>query len=257
MRVTAFMGLLLLSFGQLYAGEGPDAWPLTKGTYWIYEGDVSWVEQNPATGQNQVYHKHLLWKSEVVDAVESQGAYLLRGFPTDLAWYKSTTQPADRLLLHVGTDYYETTNKAAEIFQRIKGPGYRATTEPKGDTNTANLLLSTPLALGKRLDSSDVIAALFTSRYCRVVESVTPFDPRTVRNAPELDHPQCYSITCHTNPDNDELDFVPGLGITSYSYLHHGTTMEVSVYLKEFGQPAAVGGPNAGKPVSRVYRSKT
>src|SRR5271163_3191543 len=109
MRFLAMAVAISLGFGQLRADNTATAWPLAKGDYWIYEGNVSWFEKNPATGQNQVYQKHLTWKSEVTDiAPEVQGvqAILFHGFPTDLAWYDSTTQPSDTLILRVGPDYY-------------------------------------------------------------------------------------------------------------------------------------------------------
>jgi hypothetical protein len=260
MRVITCLVFLVLSLGHLRADDDlASYWPLTKGTYWIYEGDVSWVEKNPATGVNQIYHKHLTWRSEVIDVATNNGVpvALLHGFSEDLAWYNSKTQSSDSLVFLVGTDYYRMTNKALEIFQRIKGPGYRATVNNEGDTNRVDLFLPTPLMEGKEFGVGDVIADLFTSRYCSLVEAVTPFDLRSVKNAPKLKHPLCYSITCHTNPDNDQLDFVPGLGITSYYYLHHGTTMEVSVHLIEFGQPSPIKGSIVAAPAPRPYRSKT
>jgi hypothetical protein len=259
MRVIACLVLLLFSLGHLWADNVPTPyWPLAKGIYWIYEGDVSWVEKNPATGENQVYQKHLMWRSEVIDIASNNGVLvaLLHGFPTDMAWYNSKTQPSDSLVFLVGTDYYRATNKALEVFQRIKGPGYRATLGKEGDSNRVDLFLPAPLVEGEEFGVGDVVADLFTSRYCSLVESVTPFDLGSVKGAPKLSHPLCYSITCHTSPDNDQLDFVPGLGITSYYYLHHGTTMEVSVHLIEFGQPF----PKVSTeltPASRLYRSKT
>jgi len=259
MRFLVCVLFLLLDLSHVKAGDDSNPyWPLAKGTYWIYEGDVSWVETNPATAENQVYKKHLMWRSEVIDTASNNGVpvALLHGFPTDMAWYNSKTQPSDSLLFLVGTDYYRTTSNAAEIFQRIKGPGYRATVSPEGDTNRVDLFLPTPLSDGKEFGLGDVIADLFTSRYCSLVGPATPFDLRAVKNAPKLKHPECYSITCHTTPDNDEMDFVPGLGITSYYYLHHGTTMEVSIHLIEFGQPAPVRDSTGITPEFHLYRSK-
>jgi len=35
-------------------------------------------------------------------------------------------------------------------------------------------------------------------------------------------------------PDHTIIDFVPGIGITGYSYIHHGTVSEVKVKLVDF-----------------------
>jgi hypothetical protein len=37
-----------------------------------------------------------------------------------------------------------------------------------------------------------------------------------------------------TTADNQTLEFVPGLGITHYTYVHNGTTAEADVRLVEF-----------------------
>lgn len=43
-----------------------------------------------------------------------------------------------------------------------------------------------------------------------------------------------YEIEYMTNPDDVEFDFVPGVGITSYEYHHHGTIAETELHLVEF-----------------------
>ena len=238
MRVFIGLAFFVLGLGILPGVDNIDpCWPLAKGAYWIYEGDVSWVEKDPATGQNQVNHKHLTWRSEVTDVVEAPGAIMFHGFPTDLAWYNSKTQPSYTLILRAGTDYYQVRNHVAEVFQKLKNP------DNQPNLDTAELLLPTPLALGKKFGMGNTISELFNYRYCYLVENVAPFDLRSVKHAPRLNHPLRYSITWHSNPDNDQIDFVPGLGITSYSYLHHGTTMEVNVHLVECGIPSVVKKP--------------
>jgi hypothetical protein len=240
MRALALFRLFFLSSLPAWADPAPAYWPLAKGTFWIYEGDVSWVERNPATGQNEVRKKHLAWRSEVTDAIDVNGitVALLHGFPLDLAWYDSKTQPSDTLLVKVGPDFYRVQKDALAIFARIKAA--QAYVPPQGADapgETAEMLLDGPLAPGKKFGiASDSLFGLFNNHYCDLVDGPAPFDLRTIRGAPRLDHPAAYSITWQSNPDNEEIDFVPGLGITAYSYDHHGTTMTVDLALKEFGR---------------------
>lgn len=232
--------IFFLCFGWVaQASPTPAYWPLDKGTYWIYEGDVSWVERNSNTGQNEVRQKHLTWRSEVMDSIGVNGITiaLLHGFPLDLAWYDSTTQPSDTLVVKIGPDYYRVRKDAAAIFARIKAA--QAYVPPPGadaSGENAELLLNGPLAPGKKFGfDDDSLHALFNDRYCELVDHPVHFDLGSIHGAPKLPDPECYSITCHTSPDNDEIDFVPGLGIAGYSYNHHGTTMTVDVALKAFG----------------------
>jgi hypothetical protein len=37
-----------------------------------------------------------------------------------------------------------------------------------------------------------------------------------------------------TNPDDTELEFVPGIGFISYRYHHHGTVADTEMGLVEF-----------------------
>jgi len=43
-----------------------------------------------------------------------------------------------------------------------------------------------------------------------------------------------YEIEYRTNPDDTEFEFVPGVGITSYEYHHHGSIAETELHLVEF-----------------------
>jgi hypothetical protein len=232
-----FLGLVLTLAAWPALADEPPFLPLAKGAFWVYEGDVSWVAPNPATGQNQVDQKHLTWRSEVTDVAESSGspdkAFLLHGFPTELADYDSGTQPQDRILLLLGTDYYEIIDKATDTFQKIKAASGIFEQE-FDDIDKAELFLSTPLALGKCYGGSP--GNYLQRRYCWVVASVTPFDLSQVKGAPQLKNPLCYAITCDTSPDHSEMDIVPGLGIVKFIYSHHGTTMETNVHLTEFGR---------------------
>jgi hypothetical protein len=43
-----------------------------------------------------------------------------------------------------------------------------------------------------------------------------------------------FTIMQYTGPDHSIFSFVPGVGITRYQYVHHGTVSEVDVQLVEF-----------------------
>ena len=239
MRAIPLLITLICLSWSAHATPPSVYWPLDKGTFWIYEGDVSWVEANAQTGQNEIRQKHLTWRSEVTDCIDVNGVTvaLVHGSPLDLAWYNSKKQPSDTLLIGVGPDYYRVTKNAVATFAHIKAAGdYLPTADPNAPGETAEILINGPLAPGKKFGiDGDSLYGLFRDRCCEMVDGPVPFDLRPVRGAPRIVHAQVYSITCQTSPDNDEIDFAPGLGITAYTYNHHGTTMKVEVALKEFG----------------------
>jgi hypothetical protein len=43
-----------------------------------------------------------------------------------------------------------------------------------------------------------------------------------------------FMIAQYTLPDHTIFSFIPGIGITRYQYVHHGTDSEVDVHLVEF-----------------------
>jgi hypothetical protein len=43
-----------------------------------------------------------------------------------------------------------------------------------------------------------------------------------------------YSLAYRTLPDDTKIDFVPGVGIVTYEYHHHGTVADTEVKLVEF-----------------------
>ena len=232
--VFAGLGILLARYSAEAAPE-PDYIPLAKGNFWIYAGDVSWVERNSQTQKNQVHHQHLTWRSEIVDIVQEPTCTLalFRGFPTQLVWYHSQLQPSAYLVARIGTDYYSTQNGApTDLFQKVRdaGPNWQ---KYRDDFDKLEMLFSSPLASGKCFGGTP--SNYITGRYCYVVDGASPADLSQIEGAPKLDHPILYGIHYTSAPDLEEMDVVPGIGITHYGYHHNGTTMEVDVHLVQFG----------------------
>jgi hypothetical protein len=48
-----------------------------------------------------------------------------------------------------------------------------------------------------------------------------------------------YRLEYRTNPDDMEFDFVPGIGMVTYEYHHHGTTADTELHLIEFHDGSA------------------
>jgi hypothetical protein len=230
----SFLGLGCLS--ALDCPEPGPYWPLAKGTYWIYEGDVSYIDRDPVTGQNKAYGQHLTWKSEVVKSFQRGDCTLAqwRGLPEDLAWYKPDTKPSSQILLRIGTDYFLFPDREGTLYAKLL---IEVQTEQRyiKELEGRQAWLSAPLVEGKRFGGDP--SNFLQKRYCWVVDGYSPFDLKSVRGAPAIPHAEEYSMGYHSNPELLQIRFVPGLGITSYVFHHNGTTMEVAVHLVQFGAP--------------------
>jgi len=73
-------------------------------------------------------------------------------------------------------------------------------------------------------------------RYCWRVEKEQTAK-RRIKGLAEHHPFTVYSIAYRTNPDHQILDIAPGLGITRFIYVHHGTVATVDIHLVKFASP--------------------
>ncbi len=219
--------------GPAFAQNGADYFPLEKGNFWIYRGEVSWVQRNPATDENEIKKQTLTWKMEVVDTAR-RGKYfgaLIKGMPNDLSWYESEKPRGDYLILREGgTKYFLLRGNKAKAAFAILQTG----NEPLEKlTEWYEIILDLPLRQGNTFGGDP--ESTRSDRYCWVVEGAeNPFDSSTVKGAPS-EAKREFFLTYRTGPDHQFLDFVPNLGIVNYTYGHHGTVSECDMALVEFG----------------------
>jgi hypothetical protein len=226
--------LLLAMVASAFAGKSEAFFPLEKGTFWVYQGDVSWLEQNPSTKENEIKTQTLTWKMEVVDTA-SRGKYfgaLIKGMPNDLAWYNSGKPRGDYLILSErGRKYFlfrEDDALAAFTTLRKNGP------EMKKLTDNGEILLDLPLTQGKTFGGDK--ESMARRRYCWVIEGNSAWDGDPEIKGIPTGLKTLVNLTYRSNPEHTFFEFAPGLGIVSYTYGHHGTTAECDMRLVEFGK---------------------
>ncbi len=216
--------------------KNSEAWPLEKGTKWTYEATVTYISgRDPKTNSEIEKTETVHWTSEVRDtfSTENYTVAWVHGSVDDLCWYTPATKPSDRLILKVGTDYYQDrTDDVGTLFSQIKAAGDTWGTTIFQEFNKAELIVPLPLALDKRFGGD--VSNYARRRYCWVVDGVSPMDGKGILGCPAGFHSTEYSMDFWTNPDESWKTFVPGLGITSLRYHHHGTTMDVDARLVEF-----------------------
>lgn len=223
------LGVLISPLSHLMA----DDFPLAKGNYWIYRGETKYLVKDPVSNKNVPKTEVLTWKMEVIDTA-TRGPFfaaLIKGFPFDLSWYEPGKIRGDYLILGEGNAVYRVFSgqDAREVWAKIKETG-----RPPADfKESGEVLLDLPLKEGKTF--GEVPGNQAKGRYCWVVEGERAFNPKRFPAAGKLDNARDFTLIYRTNPDHQILDFVPGIGIVGYQYIHHGTPSETNLGLIQFG----------------------
>lgn len=216
----------------------PDYFPLQKGTFWIYRGETKFLVNNESTGKNEPKSEVLTWKMEVVDTAERNllFAALIKGAPFDLSWYGPGKERGDYLIVRVGTATYYLFDgdNAKEAWAKIKDESQSLDGLDKG----GELFIDAPLMEGKVYGGD--FNTLVHGRYCWLVEGARDFNPKRFPAAGNLASPCDFTLVYRTTPDHQIIDFVPGIGIIGFQYVHHGTLSETDLGLIEFGKAKGV-----------------
>ena len=225
MRTHTIISLLGLAWFcaifQTAGAQAAEMFPLSPGTYWIYEGLVKW--QN----ESGVKEQQMTWKMEVVEQVERDGfvGYLMKGHPSDLAFYEDGRTPSDYAIIRRGNNLYHAETSA---FQRLKDPA----DDLKDLVLPADLILKLPLMLGDKFGDLEMLKR-DDDFYCWVVKEKRPFLAKITGVVPAASLEE-YLVTFTSLPDGIIVYFTPGIGITRYEYTHHGTISEVDVRVIQY-----------------------
>jgi hypothetical protein len=202
-----------------------EPFPITKGTTWTYSARVKWA----GTGTQVGGVRTLRWTSSVIDSYSSGeiSAALLHGGPWDLAFYSPRTRPHDYAIVRIGNTYYLVKSDARLTFSEIKSGKVGDLAARLAD----DLWFRTPLEIGENYCAPEQEKT--APFYCWSVEKVTTthslqiagFRPKVATE---------YFLAFMTNPDTTTLTLVPGAGIVTWDYEHHGTVSQASVKLISF-----------------------
>lgn len=195
--------------------------PLSPGTYWVYEGLVKWQVESG------VQEQQMTWKMEVIEQVERGEftGYFMQGHPDDLVFYEDGRAPGNYAIIRHDKRFYETS---VETFQRLKDS--QDTLEQL--VSEADLILDFPLTPGKKFGEAEMLDRE-DDAYCWMVQEGQPFSRQI--NGVSLSEPVMeYLLTFATLPEDVVVHFTPGIGITRFEYVHHGTISEVDVSIIEY-----------------------
>ncbi|MEB3828781.1 hypothetical protein [Phormidium sp. CCY1219] len=203
------------------------ALPLSEGTYWLYEGVTKWTEENSA----DLEEKKITWRMEVIENFQRGhlNVAVIKGHPADLVWYREGKQRGDYLIVEVnpGKYYLVMGDRVPEVLTRLKDEG----------DFLANLLEESELFLESPLRDGQVFGP--TSQLTRLdgayrwnveQQELVGLKAKRIASGSKTQ----YRFTYRTAPDRVVVDFIPGVGMSRYQYLHHGTVSEIDVKLIEF-----------------------
>lgn len=226
-RLCLLLPLLGLVCALEAAPPMPIDFPMEAGVEWVYRGQVRWT----APG-NQVRERELQWRVRVLEVRrrKSQVVARIEGWLEDLAWYEPDKKPGSHVLVYDaerGLHFLENT--AAKALWNRLGAG------PKELVSDAELakserLLPAVIAEGMAWGNSESLARN-DSMYVRRVEETGTQGLDGLGGWSGPSRGTFFRIAYRTMPDHSLMDFVPGLGFTRYTYVHHGTISECEMRL--------------------------
>jgi hypothetical protein len=184
---------------------GADPLPLALGASWQYKATVS--QFDPEVGKD--VEKELDWTTTVVEAhpIQDVTSFKLKGWPTDL----------------VGGFQGAAAPTATEKTILRQGDTFLWSGDPGGTVDGAMGWFTWPLMDGQQICPDPELV------YCWTVETTD----------------DGYRLTYRTGPDEETYLLQPGTGVAEYSYVHHGTTLEVHARLVDYkeGKKGAMSPP--------------
>jgi len=212
--------------------------PLSAGTYWVYEGTVEWEEpEGDKPGSAEV-----TWKMKVERVMRKPGvvAAVVTGFPADLDWTAGTTEPKPWLIVE---------DEKHRVFFENLGPNF-ALASLNGDEHAfdkfmvdENLFFRWPVQPGEKFCDEEA-KKREDGFYCWNVAEVTKQKVQTVTGVSSEER-DVIRMEYGTLPDDQKIELTAGVGILSYRYHHHGTVADTDLRLVEFhsgeGGPTVLG----------------
>lgn len=218
------LGILLFCNAlPLYAQQTGEFFPLSEGSYWIYEGTVKWGEGNDET-------KSVKLKMEVIRRTIN-GAFeiaVIKGYPSDLCFYGNgpDEKRGDYLIALKDRKYY-----LIKIKNDLDG---LLTNEAllSSKTGPNNLFLVEPLKNALEFGMKDGKQRKDHMYEWLVNGEESFFNSKSdVKGQKPLTR---YTLVYATIPDYQFVKFVPSIGISRFVYIQYGTASEVDVHLTEF-----------------------
>jgi hypothetical protein len=229
-RFASAMVLLVVALSLLHAqtpATPREFFPLTVGTYWVYQGKVRWDDpESDKPGSAEV-----TWKMQVDKVIRKKGlvAAIVSGFPPDLDWSAGETEPKPWLILE---------DEKHQVYYENLGPDFDLSKIDSGDQALERFLVEDnfffqwPLYAGAKFCDAEA-RKREDNLYCWAVAEAATKKLDFVKGAPADEQP-VFRLEYRTLPDDTVMELVPSVGLLSYQYHHHGSVADTELRLVEF-----------------------
>jgi hypothetical protein len=220
---------IVLLVSQMAAASPPPAClgleTVKPGASWTYTGWRQWT----AEGAGQSDSAAVRWTTSVVAvrAIPAGRLLLVRGFVSELAWSVPTTVPRLSILACL-KDRLLRLAFVADSAAKYRFDHWTNTSAARGE-----VLLQQPLTDGAIFGQDPPRQ---DDMYGWAVERLKP----TPAVPPSCGQPgpDAFRLTMRTMPDHQIVEWRAGLGVTSYTYAHHGTPAAAEVRLTRCRRPS-------------------
>lgn len=202
---------------------------MAKGTYWVYTGPVKWTSADSYEVQEQV----MTWKMEVTDVFQRDSirVAVVKGHPSDLVFYDEDRTPGDYLIVNVNDQkYYLLSDERAQAALKRFKDSQDGLVDFVDDSE---LWLDLPLTPGKSFGETTQITRP-DRMYTWVVEDGGPAQLAGVTGVTPSAGMVASELWLTNLPETDSVEYVLGLGITRFTFDHHGTVASVDLKLTEY-----------------------
>lgn len=169
--------------------------------------------------------REIMPKVEIIDSV-TRGAVTGYSVQGDFGWVTSRVQTF--IILQPDKLFRTWNNEALDQMRNTESILYNLVGTQ--DDGPSEIFFDLPLIPGKKYGSQVQIFRL-DNFYCWEVERVDWVSVDSIEGCPLRGIQPEFVLSYKTNPANVEFRIVPGLGVTGYKYVHHGTIEEVETRL--------------------------
>ena len=213
---------LLLALAQ--AANPCPGLPLAPGTSWTYRAAVAWTD----SGDTLTHRDSIVWHTEAIARRPRDSIVVatVRGWPSELAWWTPGQLPERSLLLCVSGRVYHLTPDTLAL-DRVTDSLLRGQRVPGPDDLILRLPLHSGMLFGRDPpERSDRMYAWDVQDVSAVPGALGPWAQGATDSL--------FTLAYLTLPDEQEVKFVPGIGVVGYAYTHHGTIAEAEARLTGF-----------------------
>jgi hypothetical protein len=230
---------------------GFKGYPLCAGNTWSYRGSIEWVSENgtvkkdKATSAMEVMDTVKIGSTEIIKVKGSPNGLKLQDtgvskenkFNEDESAITAPGYGENHVIIRTADEtYYDIDSELMNsVYSIINGKN----TSGKDDIEqslrqlfkeSASPFLELPLSVGKSFGNISTINR-DDGMYCWVVKKEENVDLASIKGLESFGVRKQYTLRFATFPDETEVDFVPGVGITGYRYKHNGSALQYNMRL--------------------------